>query len=243
MGRAGWDDACNPPHELPTALGIARVQLGLVFPESAREDADRLHLRVGDADHLAAHAPDLDRAQRHLLDDAFERERLDDDRVSHPKPAFEEHEQAGDDIGQEALEREGECDGEKRRPDDCLDPLRAGQGHDREQQSHAEDQIGEGRLDERNGRFALLEARDHARVDVVGAESAPSFAPIDEEGGEAAAESGEDESDEKEPGDDDKLAEWRIDRSSLGEEVGEPVHEGAKLAAVPADPQASLTDL
>ena len=109
-------------------------------------------------------AAERGRAQRHLLDDADSDHGSNGDGVADREPALEEHEKAGDDVGQEPLAGE---------PDQDDDQRRAGQGghareardlDEREREREAVGEVAHGRADERDGGVAPLQAAQRRGV-------------------------------------------------------------------------------
>src|SRR6478609_7672929 len=108
--------------QLAAALLARREELDLGLAGAARLHPYRLDLRVVDPDHLAVDGPQPGRPQADLVDDAADLERLDRHVVAHREPALEEHEEAGQDVGHEALGGETDQDDDQRRPGDGADP-------------------------------------------------------------------------------------------------------------------------
>ena len=155
--------------ERAPGLELADEELELDLPVAARDDAQRHNLRVRDVQDLAGDAAQGQRAQRDRFDDALHPQDVDRDVVADPEPALEEHQQAGDHVHQEALRGEADHDRDEGRADDRLQPLRTREDDDREQQRERERQVADRRLDQRDRRLALADARDHAGVEVSSA--------------------------------------------------------------------------
>ena len=79
------------------------------------QDAHGRDLRVVDVDDLAVERPQSRAPQRDVLDDPLQLMAGDEDRVADGVPALGEHREAGDDVGEDALEREADQHEHERR--------------------------------------------------------------------------------------------------------------------------------
>ena len=153
-------------------------------------------------DRLAGDAADRERPQRHGLDHTLHLEWVDRDRVADPEPALEEHQQAGDHVGEEPLGGEGDNDREKGGTDDRLQPLRPRNGCDREDERECVGEVANARRDQRDRGLALSYPADHARVGDLGGGLATPLAPSDEVRGNPGSDQADQPRHEEETDDD-----------------------------------------
>src|SRR5919198_406784 len=203
-------------------LEVADEELDLEVAPRARDEARREHLMVLHADHLPVDGAELHRAERDLLDDALEAPRLDRDPVADLEPVLDEHEQAGDDVPEDALDREADDDRDERAAGDRVGVPHAAQDDDREHESEPERQVADARLRERGRRLALLEPRDRVRRRVL-----VDGPPRDEPRRDEARDARDDDRAEEEPDDEDELGQ----RPRQRDQVDEVAHAAVNLPA------------
>src|SRR5919198_3052701 len=187
----------------------------------ARDEARREHLMVLHADDLPVDGAELHRAERDLLDDALEAPRLDRDQVADLEPVLEEHEQAGDDVPEDALDREADDDRDERAAGDRVGVTHAAQDDDREHKSEPERQVADARLRERGRRLALLEPRDRVRRRIL-----VDGPPRDEPRRDETRDARDDDRAQEEPDDEDELGH----RARQRDQVDEVAHATRNLA-------------
>src|SRR5215212_1129231 len=149
----------------PRAVGDEELDGELL--DALRQDAHGRDLGVVDVDDLAVERLQSRAPQRDVLDDALQLVARDEDRVADGVPALGEHRKAGDDVGEDALEREADQHEHERRPGDrgeavdAADQLREGEyagGHEPGDRDHV--------LYERDERLAPLDRRDLALAEL-----------------------------------------------------------------------------
>jgi hypothetical protein len=220
--RARRHDPRHLAHERAPGVGVADEELDLRLAETAREHADGLDLGIRDAHHLTRCAAYGDRAQRQVLDDAFDLPRLDRHRVADSEPALVEHQEPCDHVGEEALRGEGDEDHDERGAGDRLHSV--GPEHDR-QREQAGEHPGDGshgRPGQGDRRLPLPQGRDHARV--LDARRVLPLAAEDEEGRDTARRPAHEPSADEDDPDRDRLPEWRKQRRRVVQLVNERRH-------------------
>jgi hypothetical protein len=100
--------------ELHGELGLRHEDVHGQLAHTARQHPHGLDLRIVHVDHLAGQRAELRPPEGEVLDDALELEPGDRDRVADGVPPLDEHRRPGDDVGEQALDREADQDQEER---------------------------------------------------------------------------------------------------------------------------------
>ena len=161
LGRADRHDARRLLDQGATLRLVPHEQLDRDLADPARQHPRSAHLRVVDVQQLAAQRAQLGRAQRDLLDDAREPGRLDHDRVADREPALELHEEAGQDVDQEALQREAQQHDDQRCAGQRAVAAEPRDLEEHEQGSEPVGGIAHRGLDERDERLTPLQGDHH----------------------------------------------------------------------------------
>ena len=153
----------DPGDELLGALAFGDEQLHPELLDAAREHAHRGDLRVVDVDRLTVEGAQLRPPERHVLDNSLDLEPWDGHGVADGVPALGEHRQPGDQVREDALDREAGEDQQERRAGDrgqSVEPAdQLGHGQDKRR---AKARIRDPGADQGNERLAPLDVDELA---------------------------------------------------------------------------------